>query len=224
MWDYCHHHGHDAVVPRPADPRQPGGCRPPRLRDPQGRHRAQRRRGPPRIDDALPHARAAARRGADRGGARAPGAAARRRAAPLFPHHGRRAPRARGRTAAAGTRAARRQAGARIEGAMTALVTLTMAAIRGLVRLYPGRFRSRFQAELLDSIRADLREASQRGAVATTAACARAFAEAAGGLVAEHRGRLRLPRLALDDDIRDGWRSLRQAPTFTAVALVVLAL
>src|SRR4051812_31716830 len=107
---------------------------------------------------------------------------------------------------------------------MTAIIPLIMAIVRGVIRLYPARFRARFESELIDSVRADLAEASRAGLVTLLAAAARAVGEAASGLVAEHRRRFHVPRVALGDDIRDGWRSLRQSPTFTAVALVVLAL
>jgi len=107
---------------------------------------------------------------------------------------------------------------------MTAIITVAMAIIRGVIRLYPARFRARFESELIESVRADLAEASRAGLMALLAGAAHAIGEAASGLVAEHRGRFHAPRFALGDDIRDGWRSLRQSPTFTAVALIVLAL
>ena len=107
---------------------------------------------------------------------------------------------------------------------MTAIITVAMAIVRGVIRLYPARFRARFESELIESVRADLGEASRAGLVALLAGAAHAIGEAASGLVAEHRGRFHAPRFALGDDIRDGWRSLRQSPTFTAVALIVLAL
>jgi putative ABC transport system permease protein len=107
---------------------------------------------------------------------------------------------------------------------MTALLAVAMALVRLVIRLYPARFRARFHADVLDSIHGDLIEASQRGAGPLLAAAARALTDALGGLLAEHRPRLRRPRFAFRDDVRDGWRSLRQSPTFTGVALVVLAL
>jgi putative ABC transport system permease protein len=104
---------------------------------------------------------------------------------------------------------------------MTALATLL---VRIVIRLYPRRFRARFEAELLDNVRTDLERAAASGTRPLLAASAQALGDALAGLIPEHRATMRRPRFSVRDDLRDAVRSLRQSPTFTIVALVVLAL
>jgi putative ABC transport system permease protein len=55
---------------------------------------------------------------------------------------------------------------------MSLLVSLALAAVRLVIRLYPARFRARFGADVIASVRRDLTEAAGTGlpAVATAAA------------------------------------------------------
>lgn len=104
------------------------------------------------------------------------------------------------------------------------MIRLVMTIVGLIVRLYPARFRARFDRELVDSIRDDLDLAATHGGLSLTGASARAVAEVLAGLVAERRSEFPAMRFTLDDDVADAIRSLRQSPTFTAVALFVLAL
>jgi predicted permease len=104
------------------------------------------------------------------------------------------------------------------------MVALTTFLIRALIRLYPRRFRDRFELDLADTVRRDLERAAGNGRIALLAASGQAVADAAGGLLPEHRSELRGVRFAAGDDVRDAVRSLRQSPTFTLVALGVLVL
>ena len=103
---------------------------------------------------------------------------------------------------------------------------LTLALLRAILRLYPARFRDRFAADVIVSVRAELDRASRGGRPAVMRASAAALLDAARGLVPEHRAQRGPVHLhgGLTDDVRHAFRSLRQAPTFTTVALIVLAL
>jgi len=106
------------------------------------------------------------------------------------------------------------------------MTAVTLAVLRAIMRLYPARFRDRFAADVVASVRLELERASLRGRTASLRTAAAALADALGGLLPEH-GAQRGPvhfHGGLIDDVRHGIRSLRQAPTFTTVALVVLSL
>lgn len=104
------------------------------------------------------------------------------------------------------------------------IVTVTVAVVRGILRLYPSRFRTRFGSDVIASVRGELEHARADGSALICAA--RAVADALAGVIPEHRtGRsgLGLWR-GLSADFRDAARSLRHAGSFTAVAIVMLAL
>jgi putative ABC transport system permease protein len=104
------------------------------------------------------------------------------------------------------------------------MIPLAMAAVRAVIWLYPARFRDRFGAELLDAIRGELVTAAAAGPRPLAGASLRVLVDAARGLIPEHRAALPAVRFTLHEDAADAVRSLRQAPTFTIVALAVLAL
>ncbi|HEY6358945.1 MAG TPA: ABC transporter permease, partial [Vicinamibacterales bacterium] len=96
-----------------------------------------------------------------------------------------------------------------------------------LLRVYPKRFRARFEEEMRESVRADHAQVREKGTGAVTAFWTRTAAEAVYFGIAERRGGppdgLRRPsRWAFD--WRDAYRSLRATPVVTAVAVLSLAL
>ena len=106
------------------------------------------------------------------------------------------------------------------------ILPFTMVMVRGILRLYPARFRDRFSTDVIASIRSDLERARADGVLAVLVCAARAIGDAMAGVIPEHRpGR---PGIAawrsLGADLRDAIRSLRHAGSFTTVAVVMLAL
>jgi len=96
-----------------------------------------------------------------------------------------------------------------------------------LLRVYPKRFRARFEAEMRESVRADHAQARGKGVGARTAFWTRTAAEAVYFGIAERRGgppdRPGRPSRWVFD-WRDAYRSLRATPVVTAVAVLSLAL
>ena len=105
-----------------------------------------------------------------------------------------------------------------------------VALVRATLALYPARFRRRFGGEIVQSAEADLEQSATPGAFAGTSA--RELTHAVSGILPQHRlerahrgpsRRLQSLR-SIGGDARAAVRSLRKAPTFTIVALSVLAL
>jgi putative ABC transport system permease protein len=115
-------------------------------------------------------------------------------------------------------------------------VSAVVALVSAILRLYPSRFRHRFGGEILESVRSELEESIEAGGGAFVAASARELAQAAAGVVPQHRlERARRRRLTFKEslmhtfrsalaDVRFAVRSLSQSPAFTVVAVGVLAL
>ena len=106
------------------------------------------------------------------------------------------------------------------------IVPVTLAVIRGILRLYPSRFCDRFGPDVIASVRNDLGRARDGGFASTLTCAASAIGDALAGVVPEHRaGR---PGIAVwrgfRTDLRDAIRSLRHAGAFTTVAVATLAL
>jgi putative ABC transport system permease protein len=96
-----------------------------------------------------------------------------------------------------------------------------------LLRVYPKRFRARFEEEMRESVRADHAEVRDKGTGAVTAFWTRTAAEAVYFGIAERRGGPpdrpgRPSRWTFD--WRDAYRSLRATPVVTVVAALSLAL
>ena len=96
-----------------------------------------------------------------------------------------------------------------------------------LLRVYPKRFRARFEEEMRESVRADHAQEREKGTGAATAFWTRTAAEAVYFGIAERRGGPpggpgRPSRWAFD--WRDAYRSLRATPVVTTVAVLSLAL
>jgi putative ABC transport system permease protein len=96
-----------------------------------------------------------------------------------------------------------------------------------LLRVYPKRFRARFEEEMRESVRVDLEQSRTKGVGARTAFLTQTAAEAVYFGIAERRGSPAQPphrasRWAFD--WRDAYRSLRATPVVTAVAVISLAL
>ena len=96
-----------------------------------------------------------------------------------------------------------------------------------LLRLYPRRFRARFEREMRESVRTDEAQAREAGVGATTRFYSRTAAEAVVYGLAERQQRpigeeTRPSRWSVD--WRDAVRSLRATPGVTAVAVLSLAL
>ena len=106
------------------------------------------------------------------------------------------------------------------------IAAITLPLLRAILRLYPARFRDRFTADVVDSVRGELDRAASRGTFASVATALRALGDALGGLVPEHRGARAgvHPLRGIAADARDAVRSLTHASTFTTVAIAVLAL
>jgi len=106
------------------------------------------------------------------------------------------------------------------------IVPVTLAVIRGILRLYPSRFCDRFGPDVIASVRNDLGRARDGGFASTLICAASAIGDALAGVVPEHRaGR---PGIAVwrgfRTDLRDAIRSLRHAGAVTTVAVATLAL
>ena len=67
------------------------------------------------------------------------------------------------------------------------IARLTLAALRGILRLYPA-FRDRFADDVIASVAGELRRAGEAGRLASLAVAVRALADALGGIVPERRG------------------------------------
>ncbi len=96
-----------------------------------------------------------------------------------------------------------------------------------LLRLYPKRFRARFEEEMRESVRADHAQVRGKGTGAVTAFWTRTAAEAVYFGITERRGGPpdrpgRSSRWTFD--WRDAYRSLRATPVVTVVAVLSLAL
>ena len=108
--------------------------------------------------------------------------------------------------------------------------------LRLALALYPSRFRRRFESEILQAARVDLQQSLHGGPTAFAATSAREVVQAVSGIIPQHRlerAHRNLPSLgvrimqalrSLASDVRLAVRALRQAPSFTLVALSVLAL
>ena len=106
------------------------------------------------------------------------------------------------------------------------IAAITLALLRAVLRLYPAKFRDRFAADVVDSVRGELDRAAVQGVFATIATAVRAVGDALAGIIPEHRGAGNSvhPLRGLGADARDAVRSLTHASTFTTVAIAVLAL
>ena len=108
--------------------------------------------------------------------------------------------------------------------------------LRLALALYPSRFRRRFESEILQAAHVDLQQSLDGGPSAFAATSAREVVQAVSGIIPQHRlerARRNLPSFgvrlmqafrSLAGDVRLAVRALRQAPSFTVVALSVLAL
>lgn len=111
---------------------------------------------------------------------------------------------------------------------------IVLALVRATLALYPSRFRRRFGSEIARDAENELAEASTPRAFAATSA--RELSQAVSGIVLQHRTerayrrapRASGPRAAvletLATDVRHAARSLRKTPSFSLIAIGVLAL